>query len=69
MGTSIHPSLSCLLPFYTTLGLVLNAWFNDCVLCFFAYIANSMIACVDAAAYGVLLLLRVRILEELAILI
>ena len=53
-----------------TIGPVLNAWFNDCVLRFFAYIANSMIARVDAAAYGVVLLdllLCVRILEKLAI--
>ena len=39
-----------------TVGLLLNVWFNYCVLRFFAYIANSMIARIDAAAYGVLLL-------------
>ena len=37
-------------------GPVLNVWFNNSVLCFFAYIANSMIAHVDPAVYGVLLL-------------
>ena len=50
-----------------TVGPVLNAWFNDCVLRFFAYIANSMIACGDAAAYGVLLLdllLRVQMIAN-----
>ena len=41
---------------HVTVGPVLNAWFNDCVWRFFAYIANSMIVHVDAAAYGVLLL-------------
>ena len=39
-----------------TVGPVLNAWFNNCVLCFFAHIA--MVAHVDAAEYGVHLLLR-----------
>ena len=34
-----------------TVGPVLNAWFNNCVLCFFAHIA--MVAHVDAAEYGV----------------
>ena len=38
---------------HCTVGPVLNAWFNNCVLCFFAYIANLMIARVDAAVYGV----------------
>ena len=33
---------------------------NDCVLRIFAYIANSMIAHIDAAAYNVLLLLCVQ---------
>ena len=47
-------------------GPVLNAWFNNCILHFFAYIADSMIACVDAAVYGVLLIDCVRILEKLA---
>ena len=42
-----------------TVGPVLNAWLNKCVLrVFFAYIANSMIARVDAAVCGVLLLMR-----------
>ena len=55
-----------------TVGPVLNAWLNNCVLHFFAYTANSMIVRVDAAVCGVLLLdllLRfnsVRILEKLA---
>ena len=39
-----------------TVGLVLNARFNNCVLRFFPYIANSMIVHVDVAVYGVLLL-------------
>ena len=33
-----------------------HAWLNNWVLRFFAYIANLMIAHVDAAVYGMLLL-------------
>ena len=47
-----HAKFAC-----NTVGPVLNAWFNNCVLrFFFAYIENSMIARVDAAMYGVLIL-------------
>ena len=42
-----------------TVGPVLNAWFNDCILRFCLH-CDSMIAFVDAATYGVLFLLRVQ---------
>ena len=49
----VYACMTCTCTRYTV-GPVLNAWFNYCVLRFFAYIANLMIAHVDAAAYGVL---------------